>query len=43
MCLFNLTHVVEQSYLQYAKFIFWDTTEQVHFKMLQKSFAMWLS
>lgn len=31
MYLFNLTHVVEQPYLQYAKFIFWDTTEPAYF------------
>lgn len=42
MYLFNLTHAVEQPYLQYAKFIFWDSTEQAHFKVLQKSLAMWL-
>lgn len=31
MYLFNLTDVVEQPYLQYAKFIFWDNIEQAHF------------
>lgn len=42
MYLFNLTDVVEQPYLQHAKIIFWDTTEQAHFKVLQKSLAIWL-